>query len=469
MDSNLINQIFDLQLKHKFVLKSSDHSYRISKLLEMKRQILSHQDEILQAMDLDFGKARLESTLSEILPLIAMINLYVKNLKKWMKPKKVKASLLFMGTKNTVIYEAKGNCLVISPWNYPFQLALYPLLTAFAAGNTVILKPSEFTPHTNKIIKKLIELVFLPEEVSQVEGEVEVSNLLLEKPFDHIFFTGSTAVGKIVMEKASKHLASVALELGGKSPVIIDSQFPIAKAAKNIAWGKYVNCGQTCVAPDYILLPKGSINNFVTEFSNNLKTMYAHQYEKNDDYCRIITPRHGQRLKSLVDQAISQGATLLYGGELFSNGKMMPTVLSGVNKDMEIMKEEIFGPLLPVVEYENLDEAISFVNSYDNSLALYLFSFDQKNINKVRQNTNSGGYSINETLLHVAQSYLPFGGAGKSGIGKYHGVYGFEEMSNARSVLHRKFSAGTEYFYPPYTPTKQALMDKVIQYFNRFL
>lgn len=469
MSLEQIDKAFELQKNYKYTLKNSSSAYRIGKLQLMKNKILELQSEIEQAMVDDFGKSKLESDLTEILPVIAMINQYSKKLKSWMKPKKVCGSLLFFGTKSYVSYEAKGNCLIISPWNYPFQLSIYPILTAFSAGNTVIIKPSEYTPATNKVLGKLISLVFKPEEVTMIEGEVEASTALLDKPFDHIFFTGSTPVGKIVMEKASKHLASVSLELGGKSPVFIDNRFPIDEAAKNIAWGKFVNSGQTCVAPDYILLPKGKVSEFVKHFKESLTAMYGEDIGNNDDFCRIITERHGKRQKSLVDDAVSKGAKVELGGEYLENGKMLPTVLSNVTLDMEVMKDEIFGSVLPVVEYDSLEGAVDFINDFDNSLALYVFSYTKDVTEYVRKNTNSGGYSINETLLHVGHSNLPFGGAGKSGLGKYHGHYGFEELSNMRSVLHRKFKSGTEYFYPPYDSTKKSLTDKILKFFNRFL
>lgn len=464
-----INELFTRQKNYKYTLKKTSADYRIAKLKSVKIKILEMQTEIEQALVDDFGKAPAETDLTEILPVISMINQYCKKLKKWMKPKKVSSSLLFFGTKNYVSYEAKGNCLVISPWNYPFQLAIYPLLTAFAAGNTVILKPSEFTPQTNKILKRIIEQIFKPEEAVMVEGEVEVSTALLELPFDHIFFTGSTPVGKIIMEKASKHLASVALELGGKSPVIIDSRYSIESAAKNLAWGKYVNGGQTCVAPDYVLVPKGKTTEFLSAFKSGIENMYQGAIDQNPDYCRIITPRHGQRLKKLIDDAVASGAELLYGGELLENGKLMPTVLAKVTHDMQVMQEEIFGPVLPLVEYESLEKAVDMINSFDNALALYMFSDVHENIEYVRSHTSSGGLSVNETLFHVGHSELPFGGAGKSGLGKYHGHYGFEEMSNMRSVLHRKMKSGTDYFYPPYDSRKKSLIDKILNWFNSFL
>lgn len=467
--SNEIDKIFELQRSNKYELKNTDCSYRISKLKAFQRVMLEHKEEIEQALVDDFGKARLETTLTEIIPVVSMINETCKNLKKWMRPKKIKSSLLFFGTKNTVSYEAKGNCLVISPWNYPFQLAIYPILTSFSAGNTTILKPSEFTPSTNQIIKKLISLIFTPKEVSVVEGEIEASNLLLEKPFDHIFFTGSTPVGKIIMEKASKHLASVALELGGKSPVIIDKEFPLDKAVNNIVWGKHVNGGQTCVAPDYVFVHKTKLAQFIKLYKESITLLYNDSFEENSDYCRIITPRHGRRLEQMVEDSIKEGAKLEYGGKLYSNGKFQPTLLTGVNGKMKIMSEEIFGPILPIIEYDDLEEVINFINSNDNPLALYVYSYIRGFQEKIRSVTNSGGINFNESLLHVANPKLPFGGAGKSGIGKYHGHYGFEEMSNMRSVLNRKHESGLTYFNPPYLDFKQNIITRTLKWFKSHL
>lgn len=461
---NLVAKLFADQRAHKYHLKNTSFAYRAMKLRAVKRKILELQGEIERALELDFSKASAETCLTEILPVLSMINLYCKKLKYWMRPKAVSSSLLFLGTRAYVSYEAKGNCLVLSPWNYPFQLAMYPVLTAFAAGNTVILKPSEYTAHTNHIIKKIISDVFAPEEVSVVEGEVEVASTLLDLPFDHIFFTGSTAVGKVVMRKASENLSSVALELGGKSPVIIDTDYSIEAAAKNLVWGKYVNAGQTCVAPDYVLLPKGSRDGFLLAFKKALETSYANEFKDNPDYCRMISSRHAKRLRELVDDALCSGAEILYGGELLDNGKLMPTVLGAVTEEMQVMQEEIFGPILPVIEYESLEQAVEFINRYEHALALYVFSDKKKNIEFIRERTSSGAYSINETLMHVGHPSLPFGGVGQSGIGKYHGKSGFEEMSHPRAVLHRKFKAGAELFYPPYTERKKRWIDKVLRF-----
>lgn len=463
-----ISQVFESQKERKYFQKNTSAGYRIEKLKAVKKYILTHQKEIEDALQKDFSKAPAETILTEVMPVIGMINLTIKKLKRWMKPKRISSSLLFFGTKSSISFEAKGQVLIISPWNYPFQLNLYPILTAFSAGNTVMVKPSEYTPHTNQMINKLITAVFDENEVSLFEGEVEVTNALMEHPFDHIFFTGSTPVGKIIMEKASKHLTSVSLELGGKSPAIIGDDFDINTAAQRIIWGKLVNGGQTCVAPDYILVDKKRLGELVESLKKHIDKLYGSQFTQNDDYCQIITDRHALRLKELIQEAKSKGAKILFGGHLFENRKFEPTILTDVNSSMKIMQEEIFGPLLPIVTVESQAEMVKFINQLDNPLAMYIFSDDSEIIEYFRKNTNSGGLGINETLLHVAHSGLAFGGAGKSGHGRYHGHEGFVEFSNQRSVLKRSFDGKMSLFYPPYTDKLKSAIDVIFQKFNYF-
>lgn len=466
----IVDQLFNLQLRNKFDQKKTSHSYRKNKLIEFREALLNHFSDIENALVDDFGKARVETLTTEIMPLITMINFHVKNLKKWMKPKKVKSSLLFLGTKNTTVLEGKGNCLVISPWNYPFQLALYPVLTAFAAGNTVILKPSEFTPKTNKIISKLIKLVFSDKEVSVIEGEVEVSTKLLDKPFDHIFFTGSTKVGKVIMEAASKHLASVSLELGGKSPVLLDSSFDVETFAKRLVWGKFVNSGQTCVAPDYLIVERNRLDTCLKNLKISIRDFYGEDTFSNPDYAQIINKTNAERLNELIEDATSKGARISLGGN-FDNvsRKIEPTILTDVTLDMKIMKEEIFGPILPILTVENKEDMLDVLSNFHNPLALYVFSNNKKWIKTIQNNSNSGGYVINETLLHVGHPNLPFGGAGKSGIGKYHSHHGFEELSNIRAVMYRKFEAGLSFFYPPFNIKIYKTLNFLLKKLNRFL
>ena len=461
------SQAFRQQSSYKLKMKNTSSRYRIDKLDQTKHLILKHQPEIEEALLADFGKSRQETALTEILPIVGMINLYKKNLASWMKPKKVGGGVLFFGTQSFISFEGKGNVLVISPWNYPFQLSLYPVLTSFCAGNTTILKPSEYTPKTNQVVRKILSEVFSKEEVTVIEGEVAATNSLMEFPFDHVFFTGSTPVGKIIMEKASRHLTSVSLELGGKSPAIICSGYDVDKAAKNLVWGKHVNSGQTCVAPDYILIESHSKTAFVESYKKYLAQYYGSSYQKNNDFCRIITPRHAERLKQMLEDAKSKGAVIEYGGHLFDNNKFEPTLLSNVTLDMEIMQEEIFGPILPIITMDSQTEMVQYINELDNPLAMYVFTENQSESEFFRENTHSGSLAINDSLIQVAHPNLPFGGAGKSGHGRYHGKAGFEEFSNQRAVVKRKFDSGTSYFYPPYTDNKKKLVDKLLSKFNK--
>ena len=466
MNSDQTSQLFQVQRNNRYQVRRSSAAHRIEKLKKMKGLIIKKKSKIEAAMRADFGKSSVETELTEIMPVISMINYTCKHLKKWMKPHKVSGGPLFFGTKCMVSYESKGNVLVISPWNYPFQLAMYPLLTAYSAGNTVILKPSEFTPETNKILIELLSEVFTTDEVAVVEGEVEASQALLDLAFDHIFFTGSTPVGKIVMEKASKHLAGVSLELGGKSPAIIGKDFDLKVAAQRIVWGKFVNGGQTCVAPDYVLVEKSREEELVKLIVENIKLFYNEQFEMNEDYCQIITPRHAERLQELIADSKSRGAKIVFGGHLFGNNKHEPTIIQNLDFDHKVMQEEIFGPLLPIIAVDSNKDMVKIINDMDNPLAMYLFTNSQDVLEYFQANTTSGGFSVNETLLHVGHSGLIFGGAGKSGIGRYHGFEGFAELSNQRSVLIRKFDTKMSYFYPPYTDKKKKILDFLIEKFH---
>jgi len=457
-----ILKCFEKQKEFKYQLRNTDSSYRLNKLKKFKQLVLDKKVEINSALCADFNKPSIETDLTEIMPIISMINLLEKELAKWMKPQKIKAPLLFKGTKSYVQPVSKGNCLVISPWNYPFHLNCYPILTGFAAGNTCMVKPSEYTPNTNKIVAQIFAEVFDEKEVSFFEGEVEVSNILLDLPFDHIFFTGSTAVGSIVMEKASKHLASVALELGGKSPCVVDVNTNIEEASKKIIWGKFINGGQTCVAPDYIVTYKECEEELINECKKRILEFFPKEdFETSEDYNHIITQRHADRLLGLVDNAKELGAKIHYGGEL--KGRVMyPTLLSDVNKDMKIMQDEIFGPLLPIVSFETKEEMLNYINDFDNALATYVFSDNDRFCADFINNTSSGGVTVNDVLVAVGHPLLPFGGAGKSGIGRYHGYYGFEEFSILKPVMQRNMDLGTSYFYPPYDEKKKGLVKTLL-------
>ena len=469
-----IQKAFELQRSHKISMKNSSIYYRINKLEQLRQLIVGHKEEICNALHADFHKPAVETELTEIMPILSMINLLKSKLPTWAADHKIKAPLLFKGSKSWVRYEGKGNCLVISPWNYPFQLSIYPILTAFAAGNTVICKPSEYTPHTNKVVIELMSQVFSPEELQFFEGELETSNALLDLPFDHIFFTGSTNVGKVVMAAAAKHLASISLELGGKSPTIVDKGHDLKAAAQKIAWGKFVNGGQTCVAPDYVLVHPEDEEKLVSNLISQIEKFYPkndngaqNNWKNAKDYNHIITERHAKRLNELVEDAVNKGAKLAYGGEFHAEQCILaPTILTNVNQDMLVMQEEIFGPILPIVTQQSIQDMVSYINTYDNALAMYVFSDKQENINYLMDHTYNGGVTINDCLVAVGHPLLPFGGAGKSGIGRYHGKYGFEECSNLRPVMRRDLDLGVSYFFPPYTDKKRELVSNLLKKFS---
>lgn len=459
-----IQNIWKKHLSSKFRVKNSSIEYRLQKLDQLKSVVLSNREAIAVALKQDFNKPKVEVDLTEIMPVISIINLTQKELTKWCRPEKVKGGILFAGTKNWIRHEAKGNTLLIGPWNYPFQLTMYPLISGFCAGNTVIVKPSEFTPNINKVMNTIIEQIFDEDEVTMIEGDADVSTELLKLPFDHIFFTGSSHVGKIVMEAAAKNLASVTLELGGKSPVLIDQNVNLNSAAQKIVWGKFLNGGQTCVAPDYVLVTPDKREELVDQLKHYIGEHYPNNnWKENKDYACIITDRHAKRLDSLIQDAVAKGAIIEIGGEYLPDERIItPTIMSNVPIDCALMKEEIFGPILPIVECGSTEEMIEFVNERENPLALYVFSEDKLSVNKILNNTCSGSVAINDVVVQLGNPNLPFGGAGASGIGKYHGRYGFEEYSNKRSVLQRDMDLGVAYFYPPYGKRKESIVEGLL-------
>ncbi len=461
-----IKELFLKQQENKYQMKSSSFSFRQRKLKHLREVILRDKKNIESALFEDFQRPFVESDLVELLPVISEINYVLSNLKSWMSEEPVKTPALHTGTKSWIRYEGKGNCLLIGPWNYPFHLIMYPLISAIAAGNTVMIKPSEFTPHINKVIMKMIREVFELDEVCVVEGGVETSNELLDLPFEHIFFTGSTRVGKIVMNKASQHLASVTLELGGKSPTIVDRKADLEEAALKIAWGKFVNAGQTCIAPDYLFVHQDVLVDFLEYFSKAIKKLGE---EEKQNYCGIINEAHFKRLQQTLDEAVKLGAKLEIVGEMNeSNLRMELSVLSQVPEESKLMQEEIFGPLLPIKTYKSEKEVVDYIRAHSHPLALYIFSKDDSFISRVLEQTTSGGVAINEVLLHNANLNLPFGGVGASGQGAYHGRWGFLEFSHKRAVLKRKVDLGIKYFYPPYNKSKKTFVDSLFSKLSRF-
>jgi aldehyde dehydrogenase (NAD+) len=462
--------LFENQLHKSIHWRKSSFEERILRLQRLRDWIKNHQEEIRKALWQDFNKPAPEVDLNEIFPVTSEINHAIKNLKSWMAPKKVSTPLPMIGTSAWIHYEPKGRCLIISPWNFPFNLTIGPLVSAIAAGCTAIIKPSEYSPHTSELIASMVKDIFEENEIAVCLGEVQVSTELLNLPFDHIFFTGSPAVGKIVMKAASQHLSSVTLELGGKSPVIIDSSADLKDAAQKIIWGKFVNCGQTCIAPDYILVPEEFKEEFLMQAKTQLQIYYDSAFqgiEKSPDYARIINLKHFERLKTLLDDALEKGGRIAFGGKSDSSSKYFePTLLTGLSPDMLILQEEIFGPILPILSYKNLQEAIDLINSQPKPLALYYFGANSKNSKKVLEETSSGNMVINDCVLHFLHNELPFGGVNNSGIGKAHGYYGFLAFSNEKGVLKQRVGYNNvSLLRPPYGLKAKQIISSLIKWF----
>ncbi len=468
MSSEELNHLFEKQTQNRWVISKTTAAERIAKLQKIRDVVLNCREEIHQAIYDDFKKNPAESDLTEIFPIIAEVNHTIKHLRSWMKPQKVKTPLVLFGTSSKIHYEAKGVVLILSPWNYPFQLLMSPLIAAISAGNCVIVKPSSKVPHTARFAKKLVAQLFPEEEVAVVEGGPEVADQLLEFPFDHIFFTGSTPVGKKIMASAAKHLTPVTLELGGKSPVIVDETADIKKAAERIAWAKFVNAGQTCVAPDYLLLYKDQLPSFVEEFRKVVEKRYGKEIEdqeKNENYCRLVSEGAGKTLRNILNSAVDAGARIEMGGKTTADLRFLPpTLLTGVKDDSPIMKEEIFGPILPVLTWEKLEEAYSMIRKRPKPLALYIFSKDNERVEKILQETTAGGSCVNNLVIHLANSNLPFGGVGLSGMGNYHGFFGFKTFSHERAVLSQGPIDSLKTFYPPYTGFLRKLIGWMIRH-----
>jgi aldehyde dehydrogenase (NAD+) len=444
----LIKNIDKLR-SNRWSFSKSTVKERQALLLKLKDKIVERRLDIAKALDQDFRKPAKEAELTEIHVVIDEINYVLKNLAKWMRPTSVKTPIALLGSRSKIHYEARGLSLIMSPWNYPFYLVLSPLVSAISAGCVCVLRPSEKAPATSLIIKEIVNDVFSENIVYVALGGVDVSKELLEISFDHIFFTGSTRIGKIVMEKASKYLSSVTLELGGKSPVIIDEGYDLLDAVKKIVWGKYLNAGQTCVAPDYLFVPENKKNEICSLIKKQIEANFGVSESsrfQSLDFARLIDQVSYDRLIPLMNNEKK-----LISGECIREERFIsPTVLFDITKDSPIMSEEIFGPILPIMTYKNLDEVTNFIKETGKPLALYLFSNNEKNINKILQETSSGGVLINHVLLHLANSGLPFGGVGASGMGGSHGHFGFLEFTHKRSVMTQGKWTLTHLYFPPY-------------------
>ena len=456
-----IERIYEAQQRNRAAVASATAAQRIAKLRRLHDAIFARRDEIRAAMWADYQKPAPEVDLSEIYPVVAEIRHAIRHLKSWMKPRRVSTRLVFLGSTSRIVYEPKGVTLIIAPWNFPFNLLFGPLVSAIAAGNTAVLKPSEMTAESNACSERIVRDVFAEDEVAVVSGDATVATALLRKKWDHIFFTGSPAVGKIVMKAAAEHLTSVTLELGGKSPVIVDSTADLGEAASKIAWGKFFNSGQICIAPDYVLVQESVAEPFGRKLREAIDALGGETSRGI-----IVNEHHAARVKKLFDDAIGRGAHVLAGGG-FHGRAVEPTVLTNVPGDSQVMTEEIFGPILPITTYRTLEDAFAIINAREHPLVLYVFSRDRKTARRIVASTRAGGTAINHTMIHFYELDLPFGGVGASGFGRSHGFAGFEAFSNARGVLdqHLRFSA-IELLFPPYgAKWKQKLIDLTVRWF----
>jgi aldehyde dehydrogenase (NAD+) len=434
---------------------------RRTQLKQMRRLILENEAAFTEALQADFGKPPTETYGTEIAFTVAEIDHTLKHLDAWNKPTKVKVPLTFKPGHAQLVPEPLGTVLVIAPWNYPVQLLYAPAIPALAAGNAVVLKPSEVTEHVSALIADLTPKYLDSRVVQVVTGGVDETTVLLQQRWDHIFYTGNGTVGRIVMEAAAKHLTPVTLELGGKSPVIVAADADIDVAARRIAWGKFVNAGQTCVAPDYVLVDEAVEDKLLGALLRTVHDFYGDSPKHSDDFARIVSSRQFERIAGLLD-AGGFDATVCGGERDAATRYIAPTVLAGVKPDAAIMQQEIFGPVLPVLTVGNVDEAIDFVNARDKPLALYVFSDDEATVDRVISHTSAGGVCVNQVLMHLALADLPFGGVGPSGMGAYHGKAGFDTFTHHKPVLQKPTRPDPPVMYPPYKSWKQKLLRKVM-------
>lgn len=435
---------------------------RSSALQQLASHLKANREALCEAISSDFGHRSVDETLAaEFLPCLSAIQHARKHLRRWMKPEKRAVDMAFMPAKAQVVYQPLGVVGIIVPWNYPLYLSVGPLICALAAGNRVMLKLSEFTPAAAQQIKSLLASVFSETQVCVVLGGPETGIAFSQLPFDHLLFTGSTQVGRHILSAAAPNLTPVTLELGGKSPTLVSASAPLAEAAERIAFGKAMNAGQTCVAPDYVLVPAAQMDAFKDAYQAAIQRFFP-TLEDNADYTTIINERQLRRLQGYLDDARSKGAQVepLYS---LQQGRRMPhTVITNVDDSMQLMQEEIFGPLLPLVPYDDFDEALAYINARPRPLALYYFGYDKAEQTQVLERVHAGGVCINETLLHVAQSDLPFGGIGPSGMGHYHGREGFKRFSHAKAVLSKGHFNPMRLFYPPYNTRMQKLVMRLL-------
>ena len=453
-DTDAMQQIFAAQKTAYRQSPYPDAEQRIELISRIRPMLLNHQNALVEALNKDFTtRAADETRMAEIMVTLEGLKYTIKQLRKWMKPQKRSVSALSWPGKAWVEYQPLGVVGIMVPWNYPIQLAVVPLITALAAGNRVMIKMSEATPQTSALLQTLIAEIFPEDQVAVINGEVDVAQAFASLPFDHLLFTGSTSVGKHIMRAAAANLTPVTLELGGKSPCIIGQDYPMQEAAERIALGKCLNAGQTCVAPDYVLCPESRVQEFVNAWKTQITRSYP-SIRNNPDFTAIVNPRQYKRLQGYLTDAREKGAEIIEinpaGEDLTGTQKMPHTLVLNVTDTMQIAQDEIFGPLMMVLPYTHLDDAIEYVNERPRPLALYYFDWNQHHCERVLKNTHSGGVCLNDTVSHVGVDDLPFGGVGDSGMGAYHGPEGFRTFSQAKGIYRKgKFNA-SRYILPPY-------------------
>jgi coniferyl-aldehyde dehydrogenase len=453
--ASVLEEMLALQRSAFMERGATDYRSRRKSLDALLRALLARQEGFIKAINEDFGgRARQETLLLEVFPLVEQIRHAKRHLKAWMKPRSVATGWAFLPARARVVYQPLGVVGITSPWNYPLLLSISPLVCALSAGNHVMLKPSEFAPRTAVLVKEMLSEIFAPDYVSVVLGDAEVSSRFTSLPFDHLIFTGSTRVGKKVMRAASENLTPVTLELGGKSPALLQQDYPLEVALPRIMTGKLYNAGQTCIAPDYVLVQEEARERFVAGAAEAIAKLYPGLVD-NPDYTRVINARQYDRLKGLLNDAQAKGAKVLQinprGEECNALNRVFPpTLVYGVTDEMALMQEEIFGPILPVVTYKRVEDALLYINERPRPLALYYFDQDRRRVDEVLKRTISGGVTINDVILHIAQNNLPFGGVGPSGMGQYHGFDGFETFSKKKGILLQSRFAATSILRPPY-------------------
>ena len=445
---NTYEEILNLQKKYLENKKTISVDERIENLKKLKSLIKKYEKDIIYALELDLGKHVFESYTNEVGFVYSSIEHTINNIKKWAKVKEVKNDLAQLPGKSYIYKCHYGSVLIIGPYNYPFQLLIEPLVGAIAGGNTIVLKPSEYTTNLEVVIMKMISEGFNKEYIAVVTGDYKVNSELLDLNFDYIFFTGSVNVGKIVMEKASKNLIPVTLELGGKSPVIVDNTANLKISAKRIMWGKLINAGQTCVAPDYVLAHEDIYDELINEFIKAIKDFYGDDIKSNKEFGLIENNKHMNRLKNILEYDKHK---IVYGGEIdFDNRFISPTILKDIDLSDKVMSDEIFGPILPVIKYKNIEDIKHYISAHRNPLALYVFSEDKDFSEDIITRFSFGGGCVNDTVSHVASNYLPFGGIGTSGMGSYHGKSSFDTFTHSKSIVKKSTKLDIKLAFPPY-------------------